>query len=45
VREVVAEFRRRPHGRGHFGRLDDIAWTLGDMLRLRWRTWRRGWRA
>jgi glycosyltransferase involved in cell wall biosynthesis len=45
VREVVAQFRRRPHGRGHFGRLDDIAWTLGDMLRLRWRTWRRGWRA
>ena len=45
VREVPVEFRRRERGRGHFGRLDDIAWTLGDMARLRWRTWLRGWQA
>jgi glycosyltransferase involved in cell wall biosynthesis len=44
VREVVAEFRRRERGAGHFGRPADIAWTLRDMLRLRLRTWRRGWR-
>jgi glycosyltransferase involved in cell wall biosynthesis len=44
VVEICAEFRKREAGRGHFGRLPDIAWTLRDMLRLRLRTWRRGWR-
>jgi glycosyltransferase involved in cell wall biosynthesis len=44
VVEVPAEFRRREAGRAHFGRLHDIAWTLRDMLRLRLRTWLRGWR-
>lgn len=43
VREVTAEFRRRERGAGHFGRLDDILWTLRDILALRWRTWWRGW--
>jgi glycosyltransferase involved in cell wall biosynthesis len=43
VREVEAEFRRREAGEAHFGKLDDILWTLRDMLRLRLRTWRRGW--
>ena len=43
VREVEAEFRRREAGRAHFGRPRDIAWTLRDMLRLRWLTWWRGW--
>jgi glycosyltransferase involved in cell wall biosynthesis len=43
VREVSAEFRRREAGKAHFGKLDDILWTLGDMLRLRLRTWRAGW--
>jgi len=45
VREVTAEFRRREWGAGHFGRPADIAWALRDMLRLRLRTWLRGWRA
>jgi glycosyltransferase involved in cell wall biosynthesis len=45
VREVQAEFRRREAGQPHFGRPKDIAWTLGDMLRLRLHAWRRGWRA
>jgi len=45
VREVTAEFRRRERGAGHFGRPADIAWALRDMLRLRLRTWLRGWRA
>jgi len=44
VREVEAEFRRREAGKAHFGKLDDILWTLKDMLRLRARTWRRGWK-
>jgi glycosyltransferase involved in cell wall biosynthesis len=43
VLEVPAEFRRREAGRGHFGKPRDIAWTLSDMLRLRVRTWLRGW--
>ena len=43
VREVPAEFRRREAGSAHFGKLDDILWTLRDMLGLRLRTWRRGW--
>jgi glycosyltransferase involved in cell wall biosynthesis len=43
VREVEAEFRRREAGRAHFGRPRDIAWTLRDMLRLRWLTWWGGW--
>ena len=43
VREVEAEFRRREAGRAHFGRPRDIAWTLRDMLRLRWLTWWHGW--
>jgi glycosyltransferase involved in cell wall biosynthesis len=43
VREVEAEFRRREAGRAHFGKPRDIAWTLRDMLRLRWLTWWRGW--
>ena len=43
VREVCVEFRRREAGRGHFGRPKDIVWTLRDMLRLRLRTWWRGW--
>ena len=43
VREVTAEFRQREAGTPHFGRLPDILWTLGDMLRLRARTWLRGW--
>ncbi len=43
VREVEAEFRRREAGKAHFGKLDDILWTLKDMLRLRLRTWQRGW--
>jgi undecaprenyl-phosphate 4-deoxy-4-formamido-L-arabinose transferase len=43
VREVEAEFRRRQAGRAHFGRPRDIAWTLRDMLRLRWLTWWHGW--
>jgi glycosyltransferase involved in cell wall biosynthesis len=44
VREVEAEFRRREAGKAHFGRPRDIAWTLRDMLWLRWRTWLHGWR-
>ncbi len=44
VREVTAEFRRREAGKAHFGKLHDILWTLGDMLRLRAHTWLRGWR-
>jgi hypothetical protein len=43
VREVAAPFQRRERGRAHFGRPKDILWTLGDMLRLRWHTWWRGW--
>lgn len=43
VVEVRAEFRRREHGRGHFGRPKDILWTLRDMLALRLHTWLRGW--
>ena len=43
VREVEAEFRKRLAGRAHFGRPRDIAWTLRDMLRLRWLTWWHGW--
>jgi glycosyltransferase involved in cell wall biosynthesis len=43
VLEVPAEFRRREAGKAHFGRPRDIAWTLSDMLRLRVRTWLRGW--
>ena len=43
VREVEAEFRRREAGKAHFGKLDDILWTLKDMLRLRLHTWQRGW--
>ena len=43
VVEIAAEFRRREAGSAHFGRLHDIAWTLRDMLRLRLRTWLRGW--
>lgn len=43
VREIEVEFRRREAGKAHFGRPRDIAWTMGDMLRLRLRTWRRGW--
>jgi SAM-dependent methyltransferase len=45
VREVEAEFRRREAGRAHFGKPRDIWWTLRDMLRLRLRTWLRGWEA
>ncbi len=45
VREIRAEFRRREAGRAHFGRLKDIRWTLADMLKLRLRTWLRGWEA
>jgi glycosyltransferase involved in cell wall biosynthesis len=44
VREVEAEFRRREAGKAHFGKLDDILWTLKDMLRLRLHTWSRGWK-
>ncbi len=44
VREVTAEFRPRETGSAHFGKLHDILWTLGDMLRLRAHTWLRGWR-
>jgi glycosyltransferase involved in cell wall biosynthesis len=43
VREIEAEFRRREAGKAHFGKPRDIAWTLRDMLRLRIRTWVRGW--
>jgi glycosyltransferase involved in cell wall biosynthesis len=43
VVEVDAEFRRREAGEAHFGRPKDIAWTLADMLKLRLRTWLRGW--
>ena len=43
VREVDVEFRRREAGRAHFGKPKDILWTLRDMLRLRLRTWLRGW--
>ena len=43
VHEVEAEFRRRSAGRGHFGKPKDILWTLRDMLRLRFRTWTKGW--
>jgi glycosyltransferase involved in cell wall biosynthesis len=43
VRQVDAEFRRREAGAAHFGRPKDILWTLGDLLRLRLRTWWRGW--
>lgn len=45
VCEVEAEFQRRPAGKGHFGKPRDILWTLGDMLRLRVRTWIKGWRS
>ena len=45
VREVPAEFRKRQAGKAHFGRPKDILWTLRDMLRLRLRTWLRGWTA
>jgi len=45
VREIEVPFRRREAGRAHFGRLPDILWTLKDMLRLRVRTWLRGWEA
>ncbi|MDP3938995.1 MAG: glycosyltransferase family 2 protein [Deltaproteobacteria bacterium] len=44
VREVPAIFQKRQAGKAHFGKLHDIAWTLRDMLRLRVRTWVRGWR-
>ena len=43
VREVSAEFRRRESGTAHFGRVNDIAWTLADMIRLRFVAWFRGW--
>ncbi len=43
VREVAAEFQHREHGEAHFGWPKDILWTLADMLRLRVRTWLRGW--
>lgn len=43
VREVRVEFRKREAGKAHFGRPKDILWTLRDMLRLRVRTWLRGW--
>ncbi len=43
VREVAARMQPRQTGRAHFGRLKDILWTLGDMLRFRLRTWRHGW--
>jgi glycosyltransferase involved in cell wall biosynthesis len=43
VREVGAVFQRREAGRGHFGKPKDVLWTLGDMARLRWSVWRRGW--
>jgi hypothetical protein len=45
VREVVVQFRRREAGKPHFGKLDDIVWTLRDMLRFRVHTWLRGWNA
>jgi glycosyltransferase involved in cell wall biosynthesis len=45
VREVPAAFLRRERGKAHFGRPKDILWTLRDMLRLRLRTWWRGWEA
>jgi glycosyltransferase involved in cell wall biosynthesis len=45
VREVPAAFLRRDRGKAHFGRPKDILWTLRDMLRLRLRTWWRGWEA
>jgi glycosyltransferase involved in cell wall biosynthesis len=45
VLEVEVEFRRRERGSAHFGRLDDILWTLRDMVRLRWQTLRHGWNA
>jgi len=44
VVEVDAEFRRRKAGKAHFGRPKDIAWTLKDMLKLRARTLRFGWK-
>lgn len=43
VVEVEAEFRKREAGKAHFGKPKDIAWTVRDMLRLRVRTWLRGW--
>ena len=43
VREIGVEFRKRKAGRAHFGRPHDILWTLKDMLRLRFHTWRKGW--
>lgn len=43
VREVSVEFRRRESGTAHFGRVNDIAWTLADMIRLRFIVWFRGW--
>ena len=43
IREVEVEFQARTRGAGHFGKLDDILWTLKDMLRLRWTTWIAGW--
>ena len=45
VLEIPAEFRRREHGKAHFGKPKDILWTLKDMLSLRLRTWLRGWNA
>ncbi len=45
VLELPAEFRRREHGKAHFGKPKDILWTLKDMLGLRLRTWLRGWNA
>jgi dolichol-phosphate mannosyltransferase len=42
VRQVTAEFRRREAGTAHFGKLQDITWTLVDMLRFRVHTWVRG---
>ncbi len=45
VREVTVEFRRRQAGKPHFGKLHDIAWTAGDMVRFRLHTWLRGWHA
>jgi glycosyltransferase involved in cell wall biosynthesis len=43
VRELPVEFRRRTSGKAHFGRLDDILWTVRDMLSLRAWSWAKGW--
>lgn len=45
VIEIGADFQRREHGKAHFGRPKDIAWTLIDMLKLRFFTLARGWKA